>query len=40
MAECLDHVPDENIAIVNDAMNGIIRKFNPEWFEFEEAEKG
>lgn len=40
LAECLDHVPDENIGIVNDAMNGIIRKFNPEWFEFEEAEKG
>lgn len=40
LADCLAHVPSEDIAIVNDAMNGIIRKFNPEWFEFEEAEEG
>ncbi len=37
LEECLENVPEENVSIVNDAMNGIIQKFSPEWFEFEEV---
>ncbi|WP_028862708.1 MarR family winged helix-turn-helix transcriptional regulator [Psychromonas aquimarina] len=39
VANSMSHVAPENLAIVEEAMSGIIRTFSPEWFDFEDKEQ-